>query len=125
MLRNQEVELCRRQARRQDVDVAAVAFRRDGSRSVVSLSDMSYDGCQFTGGPVLGPEERIRLVVPYRGDIGARVRWTSSDRIGASFDAEAANAVPLPDRSALRFACPFNYGSGRVFGKRGLQTEDA
>jgi hypothetical protein len=122
---SQEAEFCRRQARRQDVDVAAVAFRRDGSRSVVSLSDMSYDGCQFSGGPVLGSEERIRLVVPYRGDIGAQVRWASSDRVGARFDADGADAVALPDRSAIRFSCPLNYGSGRTFGKRGLQTEGA
>jgi hypothetical protein len=122
-----EIELCRRREKRQKLDAPAVAFRRDGSRSVVLVSDLSYEGCQFSGGPVLNPEERIRLVVPYRGDIPARVRWASSDRAGARFepDASDAEAVPLPARAAIRFACPANFGTGRVFGRRGLETEEA
>ena len=125
MSENAESQLCRRREARQKVDVAAVAFRRDGSRSVVAVSDLSYEGCQFSGGPVLSVEERIRLLVPYRGDINARVRWASPERTGATFEADVmeAEAVPLPTRSAMRFTCPFNFGSGRVFGRRGLNTE--
>ena len=127
MSEDMEVELGRRREARQKVDVPAVAFRRDGSRSVVAVSDLSYEGCQFSGGPVLSAEERIRLLVPYRGDINARVRWASQESAGASFepDLSPAEAVPLPDSGAMRFACPFNYGSGRVFGRRGLPSEEA
>jgi PilZ domain len=117
-----EVQFCRRREQREAVDVPAIAFRRDGSRSVVSLSDLSYDGCQLSGGPVLSAEERIRLIVPYRGNIGARIRWASPDRAGASFNGDVTEpeTVPLPKSSALRFVCPYNFGSGRVFGRRGL-----
>lgn len=120
MSENTEVGLCRRREPRQKVDLAAVAFRRNGSRSVVSVSDLSYEGCQFSGGPVLTAEERIRLVVPFRGDIPARICWASTDRAGASFESDAPEMAPLPRSRVLRFACPLNYGSGRVFGRRGL-----
>jgi hypothetical protein len=118
-----EMELCRRREPRQPIDVDIVAFRRDGSRSVVALSDISYEGCQMNGRSDFVPAEPVRLVVPFRGHIGARVCWASSDRAGARFERGGSDAVMLPDGGALRFSCPLNYGSGRVFGKKGLPSD--
>lgn len=120
-----QTQSCRRHERRQHVDLNAIAFRRDGSRSMVAMSDISLAGCKLNGKSDFSPAEPIRLVVPYRGDIGARVRWTADERAGASFDLDesATDAVALPDRRATRFSCPFNYGSGRVFGKKGVLAD--
>jgi hypothetical protein len=111
---------CRRREPRQQVDLNAVAFQRDGSRSLVAVSDISMAGCQLTGNPDFSPSEPIRLVVPYRGDIAARVLWASDERAGATFESDAGAFL---DRRAKRFTCSFNYGSGRTFGKKGVSTD--
>ena len=119
MSADEEISLCRRREPRQSIQMGAVAFRRDGSRWVVALSDISYEGCQFRGSAGLSADEAISLLVPDRGGVGARVRWVANDRAGANFDASVEPLV-VPDLTAMRFGRSYNYGSGRVFGRKGV-----
>ncbi|GAA3896773.1 hypothetical protein GCM10022276_14680 [Sphingomonas limnosediminicola] len=110
-----------RRERRRPVDLVGLAFRPDGSRSVVEVSDISFEGCQFTGDK-FGPQEALRLVIPDRGEMDAKVRWASNGKIGACFDSAEGleGAVSTRERKALNQIRSLNYGSGRVFGRRGL-----
>jgi hypothetical protein len=116
-----EEQSCRRREKRRPVDLVGLAFRPDGSRTVVEVSDISFDGCQF-GGDRFGPSETLRLVIPDRGEMDAKVRWAANGKIGACFDSAVSleGAVSVRERKALRQMRSLNYGSGRVFGRRGL-----
>jgi hypothetical protein len=114
-----EEQDCRRRERRRSVDLVGLAFRGDGSRSVVSISDISFEGCRLSGGE-FEMKEGIRLVIPERGEMGARVRWASKGKSGALFtnDEKLAASVPTHERNAIRRMGSLNYGSGRVFGRK-------
>jgi hypothetical protein len=99
---------------RRAVDLGAIARRNDGSRHNVSVSEMSYRGCQVEDGPEFEIGERFTLVLPCRGESSAKVRWVSSGRAGVSFEVEAEDA------QAPMFARPSFFGSGREFGRKGL-----
>ena len=116
-----EAQSCRRRERRRSVDLVGLAFRPDGSRSVVEVSNISFDGCQFAGDQ-FDPSEALRLVIPDRGEMDAKVRWAANGKTGACFDSNAAleGVVSTRERKALRQLRSLNYGSGRVFGRRGL-----
>jgi hypothetical protein len=114
---------CRRREHRRSIDLVGLAFRGDGSRSVVSISDISFEGCQLSGGE-FELKEGIRLVIPDRGEMGARVRWASKGKSGALFtnDEKLAASVPAHDRNAITRMASLNYGTGRVFGRKGLKA---
>lgn len=118
-MHHDEEQNCRRRDRRRNVDLIGLAFRRDGRRSVVNISDISFTGCQMDGSE-FDENERFRLVIPERGEMTAQVRWTADSTTGACFHQNSAkeDVVPDRDRRALRQLRAFNYGTGRVFGKR-------
>jgi hypothetical protein len=101
----------------------ALAFRPDGRRSVVTVSDMSLSGLQIEGASFADDDE-FKLVIPHRGDMNARVRWTSPGRAGGQFDENLVlnDVVPGPESYAIKRLRAYNFGSGRVFGKRGLSA---
>jgi hypothetical protein len=83
------------------------------------VSDMSFSGLQVEGGP-FAEEDEFRIVIPHRGEIDARVRWASSGTAGARFDKDVSldDVVPAREKYAIRRVEAFNFGSGRVFGRR-------
>ncbi|MFL6830729.1 MAG: PilZ domain-containing protein [Sphingomicrobium sp.] len=105
---------CAERESRRDIDLQAYVFRNDGSRPLVRLANISYEGCQLADGPDFEAAEPVTLVLPDRGEVGACVRWSAAGRAGARFerDSRAPEAKPIFER-------PFYYGSGRLFGKRG------
>lgn len=111
---------CRRTEPRSALRCDALAFRRDGRRSEVTVADMSLSGLKIVGA-TFEDQDEFRLVIPHRGDINARVRWASANMAGARFDADVVlgDVVPPRDSYAHRRLRTFNFGSGRRFGKRG------
>ena len=124
MRSDKQMEGCRRTEPRSAMRREALAFRPDGSRSFVSVSDMSLSGLQIEGGAFAEGEE-FRLVIPRRGEVDARVRWASSSTAGAHFDEDLLldDVIPKRDSLAIRRARSFNFGSGRVFGRRGVAAQ--
>ena len=119
-MRPDKQEHCRRSEPRSPLHYAGLAFRADGRRSAVTVSDMSLGGLQIEGASFEDDDE-FRLVIPHRGDINARVRWASPGIAGARFDDSLAldGVVPASERYAIRRLRSYNFGSGRVFGRRG------
>ena len=116
MKRQDDQQMGRRSEVRHEVDFGAVVHRGDGTHRVVGLGDLSYQGCAIDGAE-LEPAEQVRLVVPTLGDIGAQVRWSRGGRSGARFTAIDSG---IPGTGSLGWGRPVNYGSGRVFGRKGL-----
>ena len=110
---------CRRLEPRRALDYTALAFRAGGHRSVVTVSDISLGGVRIDGA-AFDNDDEIRLVMPQRGDVNARVRWASASTAGAQLDDELVldGMVPAREVSAIRRLRTFNFGSGRVFGRR-------
>ncbi len=110
---------CRRMDPRSAMHCVALAFRPDGRRSEVTISDMSLGGLQIEGASFADDEE-FRLVIPQRGDINARVRWTAPTIAGAQFDEELVlnEVVPARDNYVIQRLRAFNFSSGRKFGRR-------
>ena len=124
-----EEQDCRRRERRRSVDLVGLAFRGDGSRSVVSISDISFEGCRLTGGE-FEMKEGIRLVIPERGEMGARVRWASKGKSGALFTNDEKLAASVPTHAAQRdqahgFAQLRQRSRVRAQGSRRLTTRHA
>ena len=103
--------------------MVALAFRPDGRRSVVTVSDMSLGGLKITGASFVDDDE-FKLVIPHSGDINARVRWASDSVAGARFDADVilGDVVPPRENYAIRRLRAFNFSSGRGFGRRGMSA---
>lgn len=106
---------CNRRERRYDVAIGAVAYRPDGSRTVVELTNRSYQGCQLAANADLREAEKLRLVFPAMGAATAEIRWTSDQRAGACFD-DVDRKGPESDPTLPR--ARFFYGSGRSFGTK-------
>jgi hypothetical protein len=119
MRSNNQEEGCRRNDPRSAMQCVALAFRRDGRRSVVTISDMSFSGVQMEGSS-FSDDEEFRLVIPHRGDVNARVRWSSPTAAGAQFDGNLHldAIVPAHESYAFRRLRAFNFASGRQFGRR-------
>lgn len=114
-------EGCRRIDPRNAMHSVALAFRKDGVRSEVSVSDMSIGGLQIEGAS-FAENEKFRLVIPQRGEINARVRWAAPGIAGAQFDEDLVldGIMPARDRYVIQRMRTFNFGSGRKFGNRGF-----
>jgi hypothetical protein len=80
---------------------------------------MSFSGVQMEGAP-FADDEAFRLVIPHRGDINARVRWSSESAAGAQFDGnlQLNDVMPARESYAYRRLRAFNFGTGREFGRR-------
>ena len=71
---------------RHEVELAALAFRADGTSVDVRLGNMSYDGCLLSSDHSFAIGEKVRLVLPRMGEIRAQVRWTlAGGKAGARF----------------------------------------
>ena len=121
MRSSKRYEACRRSEPRSAMHYAALAFRPDGRRSEVIVSDMSLGGLQIEGAS-FADGDQFRLVIPRRGDVSARVRWAAPSMAGAQIDDELVlnDAIPPRDRYVLKRLRAFNFSSGRSFGRRSV-----
>lgn len=91
-----------KRSERHPVNVAAIAFRSDGTTLPVTLQNMSYNGCLLLADAVFAIGEKVRLAVPNMGEIRAQVRWASTEgKAGAQFVLEEIEAGEPHSRIAL------------------------
>ena len=87
---------------RRDVNVAALAFRSDGSSLAVKLRNISYDGCLLAAETMLSVDEKIIVALPGMGEVKAQVRWSSAyGTAGARFLVEEMAAIDPCSRVGL------------------------
>lgn len=70
---------------RRNVEFGAFARRADGSEAVLTVSNLSYDGCQLRSDVGFQIGERLKLNLPRRGEIWAEIRWATQTNAGAAF----------------------------------------
>lgn len=64
----------------------AIAYRQDGARIGVVISDLSYDGCRLNTDKLFEVGEKLTLVIMDLGaEVDATVRWSASSQIGVRF----------------------------------------
>ena len=79
---------------RRGVDLAAMAYRSDGSGLPVKLRNISYEGCLLESEAAMAVGERITLALPRMGEIKAQVRWIAeAGKAGAKFVVDEVIAV--------------------------------
>jgi hypothetical protein len=74
---------------RHDVEVDAVAYRTDGTKASVKLSNLSHSGCRIDSASDFHVGERLQIAMPRMGFVRAQVRWASPGSAGAKFLIEA------------------------------------
>ena len=75
-----------KRADRHEVNVAALAFRIDGTSLGVTIRNISYNGCLILADAAFAIGEKLRLAIPRMGEIRAQVRWSSNEgKAGACF----------------------------------------
>jgi len=85
-MREKFLDWARSQERR-GVEIPAIAYRSDGKRLGVLISDLSYDGCQLSVSEDIQPDEKLTIVIFELGtEILATVRWRQGNRHGVRFD---------------------------------------
>jgi hypothetical protein len=70
---------------RHDVDVDAVAYRADGTKASVRLSNLSDGGCHIDGAADYRVGERLQIAMPRMGYVRVQVRWAMPGCAGAKF----------------------------------------
>lgn len=84
-MNQRELESLNRRGPRRDVEFGAFAERPDGSEAVLTVSNLSYDGCQLRSEENFLTGERLKLNLPRLGQILAEIRWSAEGKAGASF----------------------------------------
>lgn len=84
-MQQQDVKLANPRRPRRNVEFGAFAERPDGTESVLTLSNLSYDGCQLISAENFRIGERVKLNLPQLGRIVAEIRWSVDRSSGALF----------------------------------------
>lgn len=84
-MQQQNVDLGKPRRPRRKVEFGAFAERPDGTQALLTLSNLSYDGCEVVSAESLRVGERIKLNLPRLGQIFAEIRWSAEGRAGALF----------------------------------------
>jgi hypothetical protein len=71
-----------------ELSVGATLFRACGDAIVITMTDLSFEGCRISTRTELQAGERCRLYLPGRGCIDVEVQFLSSDRLGLRFLSE-------------------------------------
>lgn len=74
---------------RDEVAIDAVVHRDDGSRKMVTLSNLSPDGCRIESDTDFRIGEHLKIAIPSRGQLKAQVRWALPGSAGARFVAHS------------------------------------
>ena len=67
------------------VDIKSTAFRDDREAELVTITALSFDGCQLSSTATFDIGERLRLHVPGQGWIEAAVQSSSDGKTRAIF----------------------------------------
>ena len=70
---------------RHDVEVDAVAYRANGTKASVKLSNLSNSGCRIDSASDFQVGERLQIAIPRMGFVRVQVRWASPGSAGAKF----------------------------------------
>lgn len=97
MLKRQMINRSGRDNRR-DVHITGAATWSDGSSAMVTVSNLSYDGCELRSSQGFTKGETIRLSLPNTGRIEAQIRWVKEGRAGARF----LTGTSVPDERRAR-----------------------
>ena len=71
------------------VEIEAVAYRADGTKIPVRLTNFSERGCRINAVDDLKIGERLSIAVPRMGQLKAKVRWALAGSAGAQFLTES------------------------------------
>lgn len=75
-----------RSEQRRGVEIPAIAYRQDGTRMGVLVSDLSYEGCRLAVNREVWTDKQITLVVFELGaEIDATVCWAAEGKVGLRF----------------------------------------
>jgi|KBSSwiStaDraftv2_1062776.scaffolds.fasta_scaffold32845_8 hypothetical protein len=67
------------------VDITATAFRDDRSAELVTITDLSFDGCHIASAATFAAGERLRLHMHGQGLIEAQVEQRLGDQVRLTF----------------------------------------
>ena len=67
------------------VDVEAVVYRSDGTKSAARISNFSDEGCRIEAEADFRIGERLSIAIPRMGYVKVQVRWCLSGAAGAKF----------------------------------------
>lgn len=70
---------------RHPVEIDAVAYRDDGTKIPVKLTNFSEHGCRIDALDAFQIGERLSIAVPRMGQLKARIRWALPGSAGAQF----------------------------------------
>jgi hypothetical protein len=70
---------------RHEVEVDAVAYRADGTKASVKLSNLSHSGCRIDSPIDFHVGERLQIAIPRMGFVRVQIRWVSPGSAGAKF----------------------------------------
>jgi PilZ domain len=70
---------------RRPVRLTAQAHWPDGTAASVTVSNLSYEGCQLTSLHQFVHGETVALSLPGRGVIHAQIRWVRNRKAGVRF----------------------------------------
>lgn len=74
-----------RRKNRNLAEVDAVAYRADGTKASVKLSNLSDGGCRIDGPGEYRIGERLQIAMPRMGFVRVQVRWAQPGSAGAKF----------------------------------------
>ena len=72
-------------APRRNVELGALALRINGTQALITVSNLSYDGCELRSRDKFRNGEKLRLNLPRLGQIEAEIRWCNGGKAGARF----------------------------------------
>jgi hypothetical protein len=74
---------------RHPVEIDAVAYRSDGTKIPVRLTNFSEHGCRIDAAEELQIGEHLSIAVPRMGQLKAKIRWALAGSAGAQFITES------------------------------------
>ena len=101
--------------KRRGVELVAHVLRPTGHVVDAAVLDLSYEGCRIRTAEYLWPGEAIKLSVPRRGVIKAKVRWCEHGEAGLAFDPQTKKPTRARvERASTRVPAPFEVSLRRI-----------
>lgn len=74
-----------REQPRRRVEFEAFAERSDGTEAILTIWNLSYEGCELRSNVNFHAGERLKLNLPRVRQIVAEIRWSAGGKAGAKF----------------------------------------